>query len=51
MGVRKMSIDEPSKCTGCMACYNACAKNCVTMEYDKNGVLLPKINENICIRL
>ncbi len=46
-----MSICETNKCTGCMACYNSCPKNCITMEYDDNGTLLPKINENICIRL
>ena len=45
-----MSICDSNKCTSCMACYNSCPRNCITMEYDKYGILSPQINENICIR-
>ncbi len=44
-----VNICENSKCTGCMACYNACPKHCISMEYDQYGTLLPKINEAYCI--
>ena len=46
-----MLIPESSKCTGCMACYNACMRDCITMEYDNYGILLPKINKEKCIRM
>lgn len=46
-----MSICDLNKCTGCMACLNSCPKNCITMEYDNYGILLPRINKDICIRL
>lgn len=43
-----MSICDITKCTGCMACYNACPKHCITMVYDENGTLNPQIQDNIC---
>jgi len=39
---------EKSKCTGCYACYNACPKNCITMEKDEEGFAYPKINLEQC---
>jgi len=39
---------EKSKCTGCYACYNACPKNCITMERDEEGFAYPKINLDQC---
>ena len=42
-------ICKEEECTGCMACYNICPKNCITMEYNKYGELQPKIDESKCI--
>lgn len=42
-------ICDNNKCSGCCACMNACPKECITMEYDKFGVMLPKIRQETCI--
>lgn len=44
-----MSICDSSHCTSCMACYNACVKNCITIEPNEYGTLIPTINKDICI--
>lgn len=36
------------QCSGCHACYNACPLSCITMEYDEEGFLYPKIDESKC---
>lgn len=41
-----MSICDSSKCTGCMACYDVCTKNCIKMEYESNEILSPVISIN-----
>ncbi len=41
------SIDS-ALCSGCGACYNKCAVNGITMEYDSEGFIFPKVNKN-CI--
>jgi acetyltransferase-like isoleucine patch superfamily enzyme/coenzyme F420-reducing hydrogenase beta subunit len=47
----KMTIDSLQKnsCTGCYACYNACPKECITMEADSEGFVYPKIDKAVCI--
>lgn len=35
-------------CYGCGACYNKCPVNAISMEYDDEGFLFPKINDS-CI--
>ena len=44
-----IDIKEKKYCCGCEACKNICVQNCIEMEYDKEGFLYPKINEEICI--
>ena len=46
MSVKKL---EKEKCTGCYACYNACPKDCISMERDKEGFAYPVIDEEKCI--
>lgn len=36
-------------CTACMACYNICPVNAITMRENSEGFLYPAIDENICI--
>jgi len=36
-------------CTGCGACVNICSKDCIKLQSDKSGFLLPHINEKECI--
>lgn len=42
-------ICDKNKCSGCCACVNTCPKNCISMEYDEYGVLLPVINQDECV--
>lgn len=42
-------ICDKNQCSGCCACVNACPKNCITMEHDEYGVLLPVINGQACV--
>ncbi|HAG10959.1 MAG TPA: hypothetical protein DCK76_06165 [Desulfotomaculum sp.] len=37
-------------CTGCGTCVNICPKDCIYVQYDKNGFLMPYINDKECIR-
>lgn len=41
---------DKEHCCGCGACYNVCPKQCISMEYDKEGFLYPVIDEKICIK-
>lgn len=43
-----MSICDKTKCTGCMACYNACPGHCIKMVYDENSILIPEIQIDLC---
>jgi len=36
-------------CTGCAACYNACPKNCITMQEDNEGFIYPVVDNNHCM--
>lgn len=41
---------EPSACTGCGACKNACPYDCITMEPDERGFLYPHIDTSCCVQ-
>lgn len=43
-----ISIKETDKCCGCGACAQACPKQCIRMEADKEGFLYPVINKSAC---
>lgn len=43
-----MEVIEKSKCTGCMACRNACPRNAISIV-EEDGFDYPQINENMCI--
>ncbi|MCI8309139.1 MAG: 4Fe-4S dicluster domain-containing protein [Clostridia bacterium] len=43
-----MSICESNKCTGCMACYSACSKQCISMKLNNYNILLPNIDKTNC---
>ena len=34
-----------NRCTGCGSCYNKCPINAISMEYDAEGFIFPKIND------
>lgn len=44
-----MSLCKQEDCTGCTACMTACPKNAISMEYNENGFLYPKIDKKKCI--
>ena len=39
----------PTTCTGCGLCSNLCPAKAISMIYDDNGFLVPKIDETVCI--
>jgi acetyltransferase-like isoleucine patch superfamily enzyme/coenzyme F420-reducing hydrogenase beta subunit/polysaccharide pyruvyl transferase WcaK-like protein len=43
-------ICPKNACTGCAACYNACASDAITMQADSEGFLYPIINERKCTK-
>ncbi len=43
-----MEICKSTKCTGCMACYNACPVSAITMEYNELAELTPVVS-NACV--
>ena len=45
-----ITIIDKTKCCGCSACFNVCPKNAVSMEYDSEGFLYPKIDNDKCIK-
>ena len=45
-----INITDKTKCCGCSACFNICPGNAITMEYDSEGFLYPKIDNAKCIK-
>ena len=41
-------ITDKSKCCGCSACVQICARHCITMLEDEEGFLYPSVNEMSC---
>ncbi len=37
------------KCTGCLACYNACSNNAITLRQDDCGFIYPEISLSQCV--
>ncbi|MDY2627561.1 MAG: polysaccharide pyruvyl transferase family protein [Lachnospiraceae bacterium] len=37
------------ECCGCGACYNICPQSAISMQYDAEGFLYPRIDEKLCI--
>lgn len=44
-----VSLVEHKQCTGCMACRQACPKQCIEEKEDYFGNIYPKIDYNKCI--
>ncbi len=42
-------ICSPEHCTGCGSCANVCPKQCISLDYNKDGFLQPYINKQQCI--
>lgn len=45
-----INITDKTKCCGCSACFNICSKNAISMEYDSEGFLYPKVDNAKCIK-
>ena len=41
-------MELTNNCTGCMACYNKCPNNAITIVYSDDGFYVPKIDNNKC---
>lgn len=44
------NVSGVRNCVGCGACSGVCPENVITMEYDEEGFLYPKVDENRCTR-
>lgn len=42
-------ICNPSECTGCFACYNACNHSAIIFQMDNEGFRRPTINKEKCV--
>ncbi len=42
-------LEKKSDCSGCHACYNACPKNCISMDRDSEGFWYPIVNLDECV--
>lgn len=45
-----IQIEDPRKCSGCSACYNACPVDAIEMQPDGEGFLYPVIDNQKCIK-
>lgn len=44
-----IEIVDKTKCSGCGACAQICARNSIIMEEDNEGFLYPKVNKSSCV--
>ena len=44
-----MELCSIDKCTGCLACYNACNKDAIQLRFDEEGFIRPVIKSNLCV--
>lgn len=44
-----IKVDDKTKCSGCMACYNICPQKCISMIEDEEGFLYPKVDMDTCV--
>ena len=44
-----IEICDPILCSGCAACANICARNAISMQFDKNGFFKPVIDSEKCV--
>lgn len=45
----RIKLCDEYKCTQCMACINACPRNCIAMVDAGEGFCIPQIDRNTCI--
>ena len=45
-----IKINNKVNCCGCSACFNVCPKEAISMEYDSEGFLYPKVDNSKCIK-
>lgn len=44
-----IKIQDKYKCCGCGSCSQKCPKGCISMNYDNEGFLYPKVDINTCV--
>lgn len=45
----QQNLPNRNHCTGCSACYNSCVCDAITMQQDKEGFLVPVVDEVKCV--
>lgn len=46
----EIKLCDKELCTGCMACYNACPHQSLSMKADDEGFLYPVIDQDTCLK-
>ena len=44
-----LSLNRKENCCGCTACKSICPAQAISMDYDEEGFLYPKINADLCV--
>lgn len=44
-----IQLADKYHCTGCAACAQSCSRSAISMRYDEEGFLQPRIEESICV--
>lgn len=47
--IKKPVLASTNKCTGCMACADACSRNAITMQIRDDGHWYPSVNSDLCV--
>jgi coenzyme F420-reducing hydrogenase beta subunit len=48
--VEYITKNDETLCCGCRACEQVCPANAITMEFNDEGFLYPKLNETLCTK-
>ena len=44
-----MNLAAHNRCSGCAACYAACARKAISMQPDEEGFAYPHVDESLCV--
>jgi formate hydrogenlyase subunit 6/NADH:ubiquinone oxidoreductase subunit I len=49
MEVQNIILCSKQDCTGCLACYNACAQGAITLVKSEEDFVYPEIDQSKCV--
>lgn len=45
-----ISVQDKTKCVGCMACLNVCAQKAISSNVDEEGFFYPQVKADLCVK-